>query len=145
MHAINTLHKNWLLSSIFSPYGRDKTEGADCENPFQQPARARRVPCPPRCKASVLNRKIPCPNRNPTWPWSRMLANSRKLAKASSWRPRRKRPAIKGKAVARHRNEACTCVVDDRLVYFKKEQLKCLKRMVVPNAVRKVCLRRTTA
>jgi hypothetical protein len=32
--AFNTLHESWLLSLIFSPFGRDKREGAGCENPF---------------------------------------------------------------------------------------------------------------
>jgi hypothetical protein len=32
--VLNTLHKSWLLSLIFSPLGRDKREGAGCENPF---------------------------------------------------------------------------------------------------------------
>jgi hypothetical protein len=34
MTAFNTLRKDWLLSLIFSPFGRDKREGAGCENPF---------------------------------------------------------------------------------------------------------------
>jgi hypothetical protein len=34
MRVLNTLHKNWLPSLIFSPSGRDKSEGAGCENPF---------------------------------------------------------------------------------------------------------------
>src|SRR5271170_4111876 len=34
MLDLNTLHKRWLPSLIFSPFGRDKREGAGCENPF---------------------------------------------------------------------------------------------------------------
>jgi hypothetical protein len=34
MTVLTTLHKNWLLSLIFSPFGRDKRKGAGCENPF---------------------------------------------------------------------------------------------------------------
>jgi len=34
MFAFSTLHKNWLLSLIFSPSGRDKREGAGCGSPF---------------------------------------------------------------------------------------------------------------
>jgi hypothetical protein len=34
MTAYNTLHKNWLLSLIFSPFGRDQSEVAGCENCF---------------------------------------------------------------------------------------------------------------
>jgi hypothetical protein len=30
----STLHKRWLPSLIFSPSGRDKSEGASCGNPF---------------------------------------------------------------------------------------------------------------
>jgi hypothetical protein len=37
MTVLNTLHKNWLLSLISSPFGRDKGEGAGCENPFSTP------------------------------------------------------------------------------------------------------------
>ena len=32
--ASSTLHKNWLPSLIFSPSGRDKSEGAGCGSPF---------------------------------------------------------------------------------------------------------------
>jgi hypothetical protein len=32
--ALNTLHKNWLLSLIIYPLERDKREVAGCENPF---------------------------------------------------------------------------------------------------------------
>jgi hypothetical protein len=32
--ALNALPKNWLLSLILSPLGRDEREGAGCENPF---------------------------------------------------------------------------------------------------------------
>jgi hypothetical protein len=35
----NTLMRNWLLSLIFSPSGRDKREGAGRENPFSRPVK----------------------------------------------------------------------------------------------------------
>jgi hypothetical protein len=34
MVIFNTLHENWLPSLIFSASGRDKREGAGCENSF---------------------------------------------------------------------------------------------------------------
>src|SRR5579885_101922 len=37
---LNTLHKNWLPSLIFSPCGRDKREGAGCENVFSTACQA---------------------------------------------------------------------------------------------------------
>ena len=32
MNVLNTLHRNSLPSLVFSPPGRDKSEGAGCEN-----------------------------------------------------------------------------------------------------------------
>jgi hypothetical protein len=40
MFAFSTLHKSWLPSLIFSPYGRDKREGAGCGSPFSAACRA---------------------------------------------------------------------------------------------------------
>jgi hypothetical protein len=34
MLAFSTLRQSWLLSLIFSPSGRDKSEGAGCGSPF---------------------------------------------------------------------------------------------------------------
>ena len=43
MFASSTLHKSWLLSLIFSPYGRDEREEQVCGSPFSAACNSKRM------------------------------------------------------------------------------------------------------